>query len=69
MLFIGNSYTFVNDVPGLVANISASANLPIRPGQATAGGSSLFQHANTSLPNGRATLALLRSQHWDAVVL
>ena len=69
VLFIGNSYTFVNDVPGLVANISASANLPIRPGQATAGGSSLFQHANTSLPNGRATLALLRSQRWDAVVL
>merc|ERR1712054_335535 len=69
VLFIGNSYTFVNDVPGMVANISASASLPIRYDEATAGGASLFQHANMSLPNGRATMKLLLSQHWDVVVL
>lgn len=69
VLFIGNSYTFVNDIPGMVANISASAGLPIRHAEATKGGASLFQHANTSLANGRTTLQLLRSQHWDAVVL
>jgi hypothetical protein len=69
VLFIGNSYTFVNDVPGMVQNISASAGLTLVHSQATKGGASLFQHANASLDVGRATLALLRSQHWDAVVL
>ena len=69
VLFVGNSYTFVNDVPSLVGNISAAAGLPIRHAQATPGGASLFQHANTSLAAGRATLELLRSERWDAVVL
>ena len=62
VLFVGNSYTFVNDVPALVGNLSAAAGLPIRHAQATPGGASLFQHANTSLAAGRATLELLRSE-------
>lgn len=69
VLFVGNSYTYVNDVPALVGNLSLAAGLPITRAQATKGGASLFQHANSSEPNGQDTLRLLRSRVWDAVVL
>jgi hypothetical protein len=69
VLFIGNSYTFVNDVPSLVQQICASVNVTVASQQQTKGGASLFQHANTSTAVGRQTMQLLRSRRWGVVVL
>ena len=69
--FVGNSLTYFNDLPSMFANVSAALPSPvaINHSQSTPGGSSLFQHANASLPMGRDTRALLGSGPWDVVVL
>jgi hypothetical protein len=68
--FVGNSYTFFNDLPTVFASVSAALPNPVHivHNQSTPGGSSLFQHANASLPMGQETRALLSSR-WDVVVL
>jgi hypothetical protein len=66
VLFIGNSYTYYNNLPELLADLSASqprephidAEMVVR------GGATLRQHWE----EGRA-LARLRGGHWDFVVL
>eukprot|EP01065_Artemidia_motanka_P037003 TRINITY_DN45132_c0_g1_i1.p1 TRINITY_DN45132_c0_g1~~TRINITY_DN45132_c0_g1_i1.p1 ORF type:complete len:279 (+),score=80.44 TRINITY_DN45132_c0_g1_i1:58-894(+) len=66
--FIGNSYTFFNDLPSMLANLSGAGGVDIEHEQVTPGGSSIFQHANQSLQMGRDTAAML-SKSWDFVVL
>ncbi|MEM1415115.1 MAG: hypothetical protein AAGH15_09455 [Myxococcota bacterium] len=60
VLFVGNSYTFYNDLPELYA-----ATAPSSPEVAsrTAGGWTLVRHA------GDAELATLLAEGWDVVVL
>eukprot|EP00928_Gymnodinium_smaydae_P083894 TRINITY_DN67139_c0_g1_i1.p1 TRINITY_DN67139_c0_g1~~TRINITY_DN67139_c0_g1_i1.p1 ORF type:complete len:320 (-),score=22.74 TRINITY_DN67139_c0_g1_i1:146-1072(-) len=68
--FVGNSYTYFNDMPAMLANLSKSAKRPIEFACATPGGSSLFDHANVSSEIGRQTQALLQDPRgWDFVVL
>jgi hypothetical protein len=65
VLFIGNSYTYVNDLPGMLTELSrARAGQVIETGQDTPGAYTLQQHAE----DGKAAAAI-GGQQWDYVVL
>jgi hypothetical protein len=64
VLFIGNSYTAVNDLPGMFATLSKAGGHSIQVGADAPGGFSLAQHLNSS-----DTLEALQSSKWDFVVL
>ena len=64
MLFIGNSLTQVNDVPGMVKALADGAGLGWSIDADLLGGASLEDH----WARGQAQ-AKLSSAHWDAVVL
>ena len=64
VLFIGNSYTFVNDLPGTFAALAKAGGHPVQTGMAAPGGWTLAQHLNSA-----DTLAALQSSKWDFVVL
>lgn len=64
ILFIGNSYTFVNDLPGMFAQLAGSGGHRVETGMAAEGGWTLAQHAGSS-----ATLDKLAASQWDDVIL
>jgi len=64
VLFIGNSYTSVNDLPTTFAKLARSGGHRVETGMATADGASLADHAASS-----ATAAALTSAKWNVVVL
>jgi len=61
LLFVGNSFTFRNDLPGLIAQL---APVPIQTQMIVAGGASLRQHINSG-----AVQAALDNAPWDRVIL
>lgn len=63
-LFIGNSYTYFNDMPSMVAGLAASAGRSLDAHHVTAGGVTLEWHTQNE-----PTLAALRDTTWDFVVL
>jgi hypothetical protein len=66
VLFIGNSYTYVNDLPGLLRTISETAGVPpkIETDEVTAGGANLEEHFVTGTARARIALGT-----WTHVVL
>jgi uncharacterized protein DUF4886 len=64
VLFIGNSYTSVNDLPSTFAKLARSGGHRVDTGAATADGASLADHLASS-----ATAAALTSANWNIVVL
>jgi hypothetical protein len=64
VLFIGNSFTARNDLPGLIASLAATRGKEFRHRLISAGGASLRTHWNA----GEAANAI-RSGGYDAVVL
>ena len=65
ILFIGNSYTGVNNLPGIFKEVVASAGQPTPTVEAaTPGGKTLEQHSK--LP---ATLAKIDKGDWDVVIV
>lgn len=64
VLFLGNSYTAVNDLPTVFANLAISGGHRVETGIAAEGGSSLADHAGSS-----ATATDLTSSKWNIVVL
>jgi hypothetical protein len=64
VLFIGNSFTARNDLPGLIATLAAARGKVFRHRLISAGGASLRTHWNA----GEAVNAI-RSGKYDAVVL
>ena len=64
VLFIGNSYTYVNDLPQVFTNLARSGGYRVQTGMAAQGGWTLSDHVSSS-----ASQALLRSSKWDIVVL
>ncbi len=64
VLFIGNSHTFVNDLPGLFSGLSGAGGRPVRTDASTFGGYSLEDHTNT-----QATLDKIAQDSWSFVVL
>src|SRR3954470_24674697 len=64
VLFIGNSFTARNDLPGLIAQLAAARGRSMEHRLISAGGASLRTHWNA----GEAQKAI-RDGHYDRVVL
>ena len=64
VLFIGNSHTYVNDLPGLFSGLSEAGGKPVRTDGSTFGGYSLDDHSRT-----QATLDKIAQDSWSFVVL
>lgn len=64
VLFIGNSFTYTHDLPGMVSGLGEDASLPIETDSITQGGQRLSYHVMNE-----ATLPLIQSQPWDYVVI
>lgn len=64
VLFIGNSFTARNDVPGLIGRMAASRGRELRHDLVSAGGASLRAHWNKGV-----AAELIRSKGYDHVVL
>ncbi len=64
VLFIGNSYTYVNNLPGLLIELAANEPKPIDAEMVVVGGARLADHWT----QGNA-LAAIQREHWDYVVL
>ncbi len=64
VLFIGNSLTAVNNLPGMVADIAKSHGYKMIYDSYTQGGARLAQHASNA-----NVLQKLKEQPWDFVVL
>ncbi|MBL4592527.1 MAG: hypothetical protein JKX68_01785, partial [Flavobacteriales bacterium] len=64
VLFLGNSYTNVNNLPLLVKNVALSFGDTINTNQNTPGGYTYNLHTTNS-----TTLSLIQSQQWDFVIL
>lgn len=64
VLFVGNSYTFYNDLPNMVKQIALSFGDSLNYDQNTPGGATLQMHsANTQ------TLSKISQQQWDNVII
>ena len=64
VLFIGNSYTYVNDLPNLIEEIALSFGDTLVHDSSTPGGSSFSAHSTNT-----QTLNKINQQQWDYVVL
>lgn len=64
VLFIGNSYTFVNDLPNTFAKLARSGGHKVEVGMSSQGGWKLADHVASA-----ETLHLLNSTKWNFVVL
>ncbi len=67
VLFIGNSYTYVNDLPQLTADCAMSigfAGFPMEIASSTPGGSTFQMHTTNA-----TTQSLISQGNWDYVVL
>ena len=64
VLFIGNSYTFVNDLPNTFAKLAKSGGHKVEVGMAAHGGWTLSNHLQSS-----DTLNTLNEKNWNFVVL
>ena len=64
VLFIGNSYTFVNDLPNTLVKLAQSAGNRLEIGMAAQGGWMLSDHLKSA-----ETLNMLKTSRWSFVVL
>jgi hypothetical protein len=65
VLFIGNSYTYVNDLPSLVKSLAeAAGGQRIETDQCLPGGYTFQQHVS-----GKKAIEKIRERKWDVVVL
>ena len=64
VLFIGNSYTSVNDLPHMLTTLAAAGKHPLTVDMMAVGGATLAQHLQTPAIGDR-----LAAQQWNFVVL
>jgi len=64
VLFIGNSYTYVNDLPNTFANLARAGGHKTEVGMSAQGGWMLSDHVKSS-----DTIAKINSEKWNFVVL
>ena len=70
--WVGNSYTYFNDLPKMLATLAALAPEPIQVTheEVTPGGTSLTDHADLSIATGKKTKKMLDAEAgWNYVVL
>ncbi len=64
ILFVGNSYTSTNDLPGALIGIAKSGGHRVETGMTAPGGWFLADHINST-----ETIEQINSQKWDFIVL
>ena len=64
ILFIGNSYTYYNNLPEMISSIANEFGDSIFYDQSTPGGTSLYAHSQN-----QTTINKINQQNWDYVVL
>lgn len=64
ILMLGNSFTFANHMPRMLAELTGGEVV-----HHTRGGARLSEHLNPGTRLGERTQAALRDEHWDYVVL
>jgi hypothetical protein len=64
ILMLGNSFTFTNNMPQMLAYLIGAEVV-----HHTRGGARLSEHLNPNTKLGARTQAALRQEHWDYVVL
>lgn len=64
ILFVGNSFTFFNDFPGMFANLAQSSGRVVQVDMVARGGWTCADHANSA-----ETLDAIAHGKWDYVVL
>ena len=64
VLFIGNSYTYYNNLPEMISSIANEFGDSIFYDQSTPGGTSLYAHSQN-----QTTINKINQQNWDYVVL
>lgn len=69
VLFIGNSFTFVNDLPDMVKKLAASGGYNIIVDRVSHSGYSLKQFANPKNKYGKIVREKIENSKWDYVVL
>ena len=62
ILFLGNSYTYFNDLPGMVRSLAAAAGFSASVTSKSPGGQSLSGHVSSSL-------GTISSGNWDVVII
>jgi len=62
--FLGNSYTGVNDLPGLISSIATADGNTLIKDQNTPGGTTLLSHSSNT-----TSLTKIASDNWDFVIL
>ena len=64
ILFIGNSYTYTNDLPGMFARLACAGGHKVETGMIAEGGWTMVDHVNST-----QTQARIKEQKWDLVIL
>lgn len=64
ILMLGNSFTFANNLPDLLAKLTGAEVI-----EHTRGGARLAEHLNSSTKMGAKTQAALTGKNWDYVIL
>ena len=67
ILFIGNSFTYYNELPRLLEKVSGGVS--VQAEMIAKGGYRLHQYADGASEDGQAVEAALRREQWDYVVL
>lgn len=68
ILFIGNSATFVHEIPQTLAKLAGNLGYDVDVAQMTPGGCELSRHADTSLEHGKAVYEEI-ANGYDIVIL
>lgn len=63
LLFIGNSATYVNDIPGTLKNLAEKAGYLIECERIVKGGAKLSYHADPTTPHGQRVTEALRKKY------
>lgn len=69
VLFIGNSYTYYNDLPGMLSRLAAENGREIQVDAVTKGARKLVQYQNAEDPYTEKLAALLGERHYSVAVL
>jgi hypothetical protein len=64
VLFLGNSYTYVNDLPAVFVELARSAGKNAETGMVASGGETLAEHAASA-----ESIGAIRGSRWQFVVL
>lgn len=64
VLFLGNSYTSVNDLPGITAELLHGTDMSLHYDSNVPGGYTIFQHLDNT-----TSMSLIRKGFWDFVVI